>query len=91
MAETDSAVLKGDRLEWTGPAPDPAGRPVLVEVTFLISPGAGPADTDEDERRRRLVEPLKRIAARGDLSEIADAVAWQRGLRRDRPLPGFEP
>ena len=87
MAATYSAILKGDRLEWTGPAPDPdpSGRPVLVEVKVL------PPPIDEEERRRRMIEPLRRIAERGNLADIGDAVAWQRELRRDRPLPGREP
>lgn len=36
-------------------------------------------------------DALARIAARGGLEKIEDPAAWQRQLRRDRPLPDREP
>lgn len=46
---------------------------------------------DEAERWREAVEALKRIAVRGTLAAlIPDPVAWQREIRKDRPLLGRE-
>ena len=33
---------------------------------------------------------LQRIADRGGIPSIPDASAWQREIRKDRPLPGRE-
>ena len=41
-------------------------------------------------RRRSALEALKRLRARGTFCEISDPVAWQRELRKDRPLSGRE-
>lgn len=42
------------------------------------------------ERRQRLVEIMKRLAARGGVMMGVDVVEWQREERKDRPLPGRE-
>jgi len=42
------------------------------------------------QRRERLAEALEKGAALNPYREIADPVAWQRGQREDRPLPGRE-
>ena len=91
MSQTFTAILRGDRLEWTGEGPGPiaSDRPVPVEVTIL---GEGTTEPVwDDERRRRMFDALDRLAARGALAEITDPVGWQREIRRDRPLPGREP
>jgi hypothetical protein len=85
MLRTYEAVLRGDRLEWTGPEPD-TSEPVRVFVTL-----ADEQDTLTDEERRRLaVEALERIARRGGIASIPDPVEWQREVRSDKPLPGRE-
>ncbi len=85
---TYRAVLKGDRLEWRGePPPGIAGeRPVAVDVTILrderfstsCAPNAG----------ERMAAALEKLAASQAVTSIEDPVAWQRDVRRDRPLPG---
>jgi hypothetical protein len=91
MPETYPAILNGDRLEWTGepPGPDPQGRALAVEVAIL---GDVPVDdpADLEDRSRRAIAALERLAARGTFAEIEDPVAWQREVRQDRPLPGRE-
>ncbi len=87
MTQTYSAILNGDRLEWTDTAP-PSGRSLKVEVTVLDEPSAE-AGWDE-ERRGRMLEALERLAARGTFAHIDDAVEWQRETRQDRPLPRRE-
>jgi hypothetical protein len=80
------AILHGDRLEWIDPPPALDG-PTLVEITILR-----PAETEEERRARgrRAAEALQQIAEAGGIASIEDPVAWQREIRRDRPLPGRE-
>jgi hypothetical protein len=83
MSSIYSAILTGDRLEWKGRGPR-LQQPVEVTVTVpdeadLLSP---------EERRRRMVEALEELAALGGFESIPDPVAWQREMRKDRPLPG---
>jgi hypothetical protein len=93
MTRTYSALLRGDRLEWTGENPGIADsdRPIAVTVVVDDSGETAPPAEDEAERWKKAVEALKRIAARGTLAaEIPDPVAWQREIRKDRPLLGRE-
>jgi hypothetical protein len=45
---------------------------------------------DEEIWARQRVEALERLAALGGIKSIPDPVAWQREIRKDRPLPGRE-
>ena len=36
------------------------------------------------------MDALRRIATRGGIRSIPDPAAWQREIRKDRPLPGRE-
>lgn len=83
MLRTYEAILKDGRLEWNMEAPH-QGEPVRVYVTVVPSAKA-PSD---EERRRRLADALERLAGSGAFREIEDPVAWQREIRKDRPLPG---
>jgi len=38
--------------------------------------------------RNRIQTLLKQLQAAGAYTQIKDPVAWQRDIRRDRPLPG---
>jgi hypothetical protein len=75
--------LLKDRVKWDGESPD-ASMPVRIQVTVLdaastpLVPGSGPS----------MASALQEIADRGGLPELADASAWQREVRADRPLPG---
>ena len=44
----------------------------------------------ESGRGRRMAAVLQRMADRGALAHIDDPAAWQREIRKDRPLPGRE-
>jgi hypothetical protein len=89
MSRTYEAILVGDRLEFTGAAPQEAG-PLSVRVTVLGT--AGPAGTNGDrERGRAMAAALDRLAEGGSLAGIADPGEWHRELRRDRELPGRPP
>ncbi len=87
MLRTYKAILKGDRLEWSGDAPmmPRPEHPVHVHVTLLDDhesdvPGQGP----------RMADALERLAEIDALHNIEDPAAWQREMRQDRPLPGRE-
>jgi hypothetical protein len=64
-----------------------------VRVTATLE-----ADVQESERASgetalaalAALAALKRLRERGTFREIADPVAWQREIRRDRRLPGRE-
>ncbi len=44
----------------------------------------------DQARREAALAALKRLRDRGTFREITDPVAWQREIRKDRPLPGRE-
>ncbi|MBX3293081.1 MAG: hypothetical protein KF881_09360 [Acidobacteria bacterium] len=83
--EKYKATIRGDNIEWDGEAPDAVkdGKLVRVEVTLVSKP------VKQSKRNAvRAVAALKEIASRGGISSIPDPVAWQREIRKDRPLPG---
>ncbi len=84
MTTTYQGTLDGDRIVWDGPAPA-AGQKLRVQVTVVE-----PNQMSDAERRRRMLEALEALAALPERSFPADAVAWQRDIRNDRPLPGRE-
>jgi hypothetical protein len=57
----------------------------IANTTEQQSPTA-----DEEERGRRLAEALCKLQELRPFDDIPDPVAWQREIRRDRPLPGRE-
>lgn len=42
----------------------------------------------EDQIRGRFAEALRKLQALNPFSGIPDPAAWQREVRKDRPLPG---
>jgi hypothetical protein len=89
MPRTYKAILRGDRVQWLGDAPDTnGGIPVEVIVVSDTDRRASPDDTEV--RRRQVHEALEALAASNPFAEITDPIAWQREIRKDRPLPGRE-
>jgi 3-mercaptopyruvate sulfurtransferase SseA len=84
--ETYRAILKGNRLEWTESKPTNLEAEQPVEVTILDTP----YDVDATTQGERMAKALERLAASNALADIRDPVAWQREIRKDRPLPGRE-
>jgi len=82
---TYKALLRGDRLEWLGEAPEPqTDAPLSVHVTVLEQepPAEGQA------RGYAMAALLEKLADRRTFSAITDPVRWQRELRQERGLPG---
>jgi len=87
MLETYQAVLRANRIEWSGDAPPQlsSDQAVRVYVTFLdkiadSAPG--------NAQGARMAAALERLAANRTLPAEMDAAAWERDVRQDRPLPG---
>ena len=87
MIETYKAILRGDRLEWSGEAPEQPDTEQGVEVYVTISQ----SDVTSSRARsngKAMAEALEKLASSGSVSEISDPSAWQREQRQDRTLPG---
>ena len=86
MQETYAAILRGDHLEWSGENRPDLGshdRPVAVRVTIL-----GEATPRGDGRL--MAEALERLSTLQALPSLTDPAAWEREVRRERPLPDRE-
>ena len=46
------------------------------------------ATSEKAERGKRIKAALQDLADMGTFAHIEDPVAWQREIRKDRPLPG---
>ena len=86
MLATYKAILRGDRLEWSGEAPTTAVQDtgVAVYVTILDEPANTLSDTT---RGKRMAAALEQLADLKGSTDLADPAAWERGIRQDRPLP----
>lgn len=64
-------------------------REVLDFVAFLqLRPSKLAEPTIEAKRGGKIKELLNRLGTMKTFSEITDPVAWQKNIRKDRPLPG---
>lgn len=60
---------------------------VEITATIRATNETKPPETAEQlARRKEALEALKRLRERGTFREITDPVAWQREIRKDRPL-----
>lgn len=81
MLRTYKALLRGDRVEWIGPPPEPT-RATPVHITLLDESPQPIAS-----RGAEMGRILESLAQGGGLAGI-DPVHWQREVRQDRTLPG---
>ena len=88
LSKTYEAVLNGDRLEWRGEAPATV-RPTRVRVT-LVDSVLDETPEEQAARGKAMADILRELAKSNPFKDIADPVAWQREIRKDRPLPGRE-
>ena len=84
MTRTYKAILNGNRVEWVGAGPVIA-TPIEVEVS--VPDEAAAAQEHQGAKLAALFEELSRL---DPYREIKDPVAWQREVRKDRPLPDRE-
>lgn len=87
MGNTYKAILRGDRLEWSGTVPEhlAGDRAVAVQVTILDEtlPSA-----EERGQGLRMAAALAQLAALDGPAALTDPAQWERELRQDRALPG---
>ncbi len=82
MRRAYKAILHGDRVEWLDGAPDTDGPvPVYVTVSDVMVSDDSPIEA------KSTFDLLQALADIGAFAEIEDPVAWQREIRKDRPLP----
>ena len=71
--------------------PQEKQREVLDFVKFLQQrPDASPFVSTDAERAKRIKKAFLHLAKTKAFGDIPDPVAWQRQIRKDRPLPGRE-
>jgi hypothetical protein len=86
---TITAILEPD-VDGTLHLPLPAEmRSSKVKVTATLESVGAPVVATDSEIKKRL-EALEQLRKLNPFREIADPVAWQREIRKDRPLPGRE-
>ena len=87
MLSTLKAVVQGDKIQWQEAVDDvlPLDQPVEVLVTILEG---RPNGLSLEERGRRRVAALEKLAALNAFSQVQDPVQWQQESREERRLPG---
>ena len=82
MLTTVKAAVEGERIEWQEnvDAIVPANQRVNVLVTILQDS----QQHSSEERTRRRIAALERLAARDPFTSIASPEEWQREVRQDR-------
>ncbi len=85
---TYRAVLKGDHLEWRGEIPPEIAKERAVPVDVTIQRDERFSSSRAANAGERMAAALEKLAASQAVASIEDPVAWQREVRRDRPLPG---
>lgn len=82
MLRTHKGIREGDRVRWAGEDMPATDRPLRVHVTVLEE------ETEREKRGQKMADALSKLAESGAFGEVEDPPAWQREIRRDRPLPG---
>ena len=86
MEEKYKAMIHGDTIEWSGDIPEEVAKDGIMEVYVTRV-----QETKNSEPNgKQAMAILQKIADRGGIQSILDPVAWQREIRKDRPLPGRE-
>ena len=81
---TITAILEADE-DGTLHLPIPAelmGTKLSVTATII------PIAVEPRSTREEMIAALRYLSDAGTFREITDPVAWQREIRKDRPLPG---
>lgn len=84
MLKTYPALIVDGHVEWLDQVPpESSSGPMKVEVAVVTLPVHPLSD---DERRQRLRALFEKMKLENGFASIPDPVAWQRELRKDRPL-----
>ncbi len=86
MLHAYKAMLKGNRLEWSGAAPEisTTNEAVAVQVIILDEATPLPGSVSQGERMAAALEQLAMVHT---LATIVDPLTWEREVRQDRELP----
>ena len=82
------AKLTDGKVEWNGTPPPPYLNGAELVVT--VARPENYSEMSKEERGRGMAEALRELTKLNTFSSITEAVAWQREIREDRPLPGRE-
>ncbi|MEF8815995.1 MAG: hypothetical protein V5A58_04345 [Salinibacter sp.] len=82
MLRTYEGILEGDRVRWAGDDVPATDRSPRVHITVLEE------ETEKEKRGQQMADALSKLAESGAFGGSEDPSAWQRDIRRDRPLPG---
>jgi hypothetical protein len=82
MCRTCEGILQGDHIRWAGDGVPATDRPLRVHVTVIED------KVEKEKRGQQMADALSKLAESRAFSGIEDPSAWQRDIRRDRPLPG---
>ncbi len=85
MSQTYRALLQGNQLTWLEEVPVLLTGETAVPVQVLVNMQEI-AETEED-RQKRVLLVLTKLAALHAFNDVEDPSAWQREIREDRPLP----
>lgn len=81
VSQIHKAVLSGDAIRQPDAPPD-------YEDVPQIQLRRVETEAEAQERGKRLVLALEKLATLGGIKGIADPSEWQREVRQDRKLPG---
>ena len=82
--QTYKAILRGDRLEWSGDPPENLNVEQEVYVTIVQETANSSRATSDG---KAMAEALFKLATSGSNLHMTDPSTWQREQRRDRELP----
>ena len=86
MLEKYRATIHGETISWDGDIPAEVAKDGIMKVYVTrVSETVNSVPNGQ-----RAMAALERIAEKGGIQSIVDPVAWQREIRKDRPLPGRE-
>lgn len=85
MLEKYRATIHGNTIEWDGEMPKnlSGDASIKVDVTIVSS-----TPKPKKPNGKKMAAILQRMADRGGVASIENAVDWQREIRKDRKLPG---
>ena len=63
----------------------------VIDFVQVLQSKSGQKIQEEEQNTAKIAQLMEQIAARGTaFRDIQDPAAWQREIRKDRPLPGRE-